>query len=66
MIFTYEALKGGGYSLLGSLFVHLAMLVATWICLDPMTNDSEYIEELHRPRNLMYFFTMVHLLSILV
>ena len=62
----YSTLRGGGFSLLGSMSVHISMLIATWIFLEPMTNDKEYLDDTTRPRNLMLLFSLVHLLVAVV
>ena len=62
MIFTYSALKGGGFSTLGSLCTHLSMLVAMWVTIEPITEAGEYVDGLTRPRNLMIWLSVVHLL----
>ena len=62
MIYTYSALKGGGFSTLGSLCTHLSMLVAMWVTIEPITEAGEYVDGLTRPRNLMIWLSVVHLL----
>lgn len=63
MIFNYSALRGGGLATLGSFSVHLPMLLATWITMESLTSDDEFVDGLVRPRLLLILLSIVHILA---
>ena len=60
MIYSYSALKGGGFTALGSFAVHLSMLFAMWTCLSHITDHDEIIEELIHPKDLFMWCSAIH------
>ena len=57
-------MKGGGYASLGSLAVHLSMLIALWVCNRSLISDSEqYVEGMIKPGNMLVFLSVVHILA---
>ena len=60
MIFNYSALRGGANATMGSFAVHLAVVIATWVSLQGLVDDEEYLDGLVRPRSLMIFLTILH------
>ena len=65
MMYTYSALKGGGYASLGSMAVHLSMLLALWICNRSITDEEEFVDGLTKPKSMMICMSCVHILAAL-
>ena len=66
MIFAQSVLRSAPTVTNGSALVHLAMLVALWVCVEPIAaDDNQFISGMTRPRSLMIAVSAVHVLILL-
>ena len=61
MIFANSLYQSAHSVINGSFVVHLALLIALWICVEPIAvDDTQYIDGLTRPRDLIVAVSVVH------